>query len=151
MPIANIIKRKVGRELREWLVLGIRTGMRRGVAEYRQLIVMGQPLRAEQAIKRAIDLPHRARSRIDHAITVYGQNAVVSAFTDGVDVTVAELNAELAALEAYAQLLVDRRNTDPTGTGAWDALATDIETNVELESERWTFQIPPGYVDIWGE
>ena len=144
MAIDNVIKKKIGRELREWIFLGIRTGMRRGVAEYRQDTVNNL-----NAIKRAIDLPHRARARIDEAIRVYGQQAIVDALAsnNSGDVTIAEMNAELTILEAYAQDLVDRQ----TGGEDWDSLAIDIETNIELELMRWRFETPSGYKDIWSE
>lgn len=147
MAINEILKKKIGRELREWIYLGIRTGMRRAVADYRAKKA-GMPDEAALAIKRAIDLPRRARARIDEAISRYGQQQVVDVLTENGTVTIAELNAELTGLESYAQGLYDRRIND---SESWDSLAADIEANVELESEKWVFPIPAGYTDIWGE
>lgn len=142
MAINNIILKKVGRELREWVFLGIRTGMRRGVEVYRDSGNIEQ-------LKRAIDMPHRARARVDEAIRIHGQSRLVDALSanNSGDVTIAELNAELSTLESYAQDLVDRGLAGET----WDDLATDIEVNITLESEQWVFPFPAAYTDIWGE
>jgi len=147
MAMSNILKKKIGREVREWIMLGIRTGARRSVADYRVLMVQGRTTEAENQIKRAIDMPHRARARINHFISLYGQPLLVECLALEGDVTVAELNAELTDLENYCQGLVDRRN----GGESWDDLATDIESHVEHEALKWVFPFPPGYTDIWGE
>ena len=150
MPVSNIISKKVGRELLEWVHLGVRTGMRRAVADYRQRIAAGDTLNAVRAIKYAVNQPHMTRARINYAITIYGQQALVDAVTAALPggVTLAEVNADLTAMENYAQGLVNHRNTDGW---TWDQIATDIETNVELENVRWVFQVPPGYTSIWGD
>jgi hypothetical protein len=147
MAISDVLKKKIGKELREWLFLGVRTGARRGVNNYRQLVATGRMVEAELAIKRVIDLPHRTRARIDHFISLYGQPLLAECMALEGTTTLGELNVELTALENYAQNLVDRRN----GGESWDDLATDIEGNVENESIKWLFPFPPGYTDIWGE
>lgn len=150
MAVSNIIKKRIGRELLEWVHLGIRTGMRKGVADYRRLVADGRVVDAVYAIKRAVDLPHRARARINEAIAKYTQATLVEciglALPSGV--TLAEINADLTTQETYAQGLVTHRLVDGW---TWDQIATDIETNVELEEVRWQFPFPAGYLDVWGE
>ncbi len=147
MAISNIIKEKIGKELREWIFLGIRTGARRAVTDYRSLLANGRTQEAENTIKRAIDLPHRARARINYFISQYSQQFLVECMGLAGDATLAELNTELQVLENYAQNLVDRR-----GQGeSWNDLADDVEANIENESVKWAFPFPPGYTDIWGE
>lgn len=147
MAIADIVKKKIGRELREWIFLGIRTGARRGVENYRSLIVIGRDTEAVLAIKRAIDLPHRVRERIDYFIDQYSQSFLFECMAFEGTTTLAELNSELQILENYAQNLVNRQG----GGESWDDLASDIETNIEKESTKWIFPLPPGYTDIWDE
>jgi hypothetical protein len=147
VAISNILKKKIGREIREWVMLGIRTGARRGVEQYRIEKARGNTEQAINLLKRAVDMPHRARARINHFIQLYGQPFLAECLTLEGDVTVAELNAELTTLENYCQRLVDRRNAGES----WDSIAADIETNIENESIRWAFPFPPGYTDAWGE
>ena len=147
MAISNILKEKIGRELRDWIFLGIRTGARRAVNDYRSLLANGRTQDAENSIKRAIDLPHRARARINYFISQYNQQFLGECLNLAGDATLSELDTELQILENYAQTLVDRR-----GQGeSWDDLAGDIEANIENESTKWVFPFPPGYTDIWGE
>ena len=150
MAVSNIIKKKIGREMLEWVHLGVRTGMRRGVAEYRSLTAQGKTVEAVAQIKRAVDLPHRARARIVEAIAKYTQAFIVDCVSTALPagVTLAEIDADLTAQEAYAQTLVNHRLNDGW---TWDQIATDIETNVELEITKWTFPYPAGYLDVWGE
>jgi hypothetical protein len=147
MAISNILMKKIAKELREWIYLGIRTGARRSVQNYRTLLTNGRDADAILEIKRAIDMPHRARERINYFITQYGQPFLVSCMAlEGAE-TLGELNTELTTLETYAQGLVDRKNIGET----WDSLATDLESHLEDESIKWVFPFPPGYTDIWGE
>jgi len=146
MAIINIKKRKIARELQEWIFLGIRTGARRSVAEYQEFKVSDSE-RAINAIKRAVDLPRRARHRINEFIRVYGQQQLVDCIALYGDVTVAEINAELTTLENYCNNLYNRK----IGGESWAAIALDIESNVSLESEEWVFRLPDNYTDIWGE
>ena len=145
--ISNIIKKKIGREVREWIMLGIRTGARRAVEQYRSEMARGNAERAILSIKRAIDMPHRARTRIDYFISLYGQPLLVECLSLEGDVTIVELDTELTTLENYCQGLVDRKDSGES----WNDLAADIESHVEKESDKWIFPFPPGYTDIWGE
>jgi len=147
MAITNILKKKIGDELRNWIFLGIKTGVRRAVKDYRVLMSSDRTIDAINSLKRAIDMPHRARTRIEYFITQYSQQFLVECMALAGAETLTELNAELQTLENYAQNLVTRQ-----GQGeSWDDLATDIESNIENESIKWVFPFPPGYTDIWGE
>lgn len=148
MPVVNILTRKVGNELLDWVYLGTRTGMRRGVAEYRQRTAAGDTVGADAAIRRAVDLPHRMRARVNQGIATYGLpriNAVIAATS--IAVTSGEVSADLTALETYAAGLVAHRLND---AWTWDQIATDIETNISFEGNEWQFPLPPGYTDVWG-
>ncbi len=149
MAVSAVIQKMVGEQLLEWIYLGVRTGMRAGVADYRRLTTAGQTANAQLAIERAVDLPHRARARVNQAITTYGltpiTNAVLAANSN---VTVAEVNAELTSLETYATGLVNHRLND---AWTWNQIATDIETNVVNEIDQWVFPLPSGYLDVWGK
>lgn len=147
MPVSNIKKRKIAEELQNWIFLGIRTGISRGVDEYRQLMVAGKTDEAIKSIKRAIDLPHRSRARINEFIRVYSQAQLIDCLSRLNDCTIAEMNAELTILENYATNLYNRQ----IGGESWDSLATDIESHVDNESIEWIFPFPAGYVDLWGE
>jgi hypothetical protein len=147
MAISNILKRKIAIELQDWIFLGIRTGMRRGVQSYRALLSTN-PTEAVNEIKRAIDLPQRARARINQFIATYTQAYLVSCISMYSDYTISELNTELTSLENYATGLYNRRINN---SESWGSLATDIETNITLESQIWTFPLPGNYKDIWGE
>lgn len=100
----------------------------------------------ENAIKRAIDMPHRTRERINYAISVYGQPELEACLLEAGTTTIAELNSELTTMEEYATGLYDRRTVN---VESWDSLADDILTNVQDEVIRWTFPFPPDYTDIW--
>jgi hypothetical protein len=147
MPVSNILKRKIGEQLNNWIYLGIRTGARKSIEEYLTLKDI-DPVRAESAIKRAIDMPHRARSRINQFIAAHTQAFLMECINLWGDATIAELNAELTMLENYAMGLHDRRIN---GGESWDSLAADIMSHVEKESDKWAFPFPEGYRDVWGE
>ena len=154
MAITDVRKRKIGNELIDWVYLGIRTGARRACVEYRQQVANGNTAAGILALKRGVDLPHRARVRITDAITRFGGAAVAVPFLNeclvltGTGVTVSALDSELTILENYAQGLVTKKNVQGQ---TWDQLASDIEAAVAYEGMDWLFPIPVGYVDIWGE
>lgn len=141
MAIDNIKNKKAGREFRERVYLSIKADMRRGVAEYRTSGDIS-------SIKRAINKPLESRARIDTAIGKYGLPWLEKALgkNNSGDATFAEIDAEINILLNYAQGLVARRSQGEL----WDDLATDIETNIEDEVEKWVFIVPP-YTNIWGE
>ena len=141
MAIGNIKNKKIGREFRERVFLGVRADMRRGVSEYRSSGDIA-------SIKRAINKPLESRVRIDKAIADFTLPALEAALgkNNSGDATFDEINDEINDLLGYSQGLVVRQ-----GAGeSWDDLATDIETNIENEVSRWIFEVP-AYTDIWGE
>src|SRR4030042_4419014 len=138
MAISEILLKKIGREIREWIYLGIRTGMRRGVMEYRSSLAT-YPDQAILALKRAVDLPRRARIRIETAIAKYGLTKLQQALALDGTVTVTELNAALTTLETYAQGLYNHVIND---AWTWDQVASDIEANVYFEIDEWMFPLP---------
>jgi hypothetical protein len=147
MAISNMRKRKIAKELQEWIMLGIRAGMRSGA----QIYLKNKDINLDNAvlqIKRAIDLPRRARARIDYAILTYTQSRIVDCINYLGDMTAAEMNAELTSLQNYAMALYNRRVNN---SESWDSLANDILTNMTNEQNEWTFPLPEDYKDIWGE
>lgn len=147
MAYSNVYKAKFGRDLLDKVVLMSRSGMRRSVDMYRDAVASGNLIHAVEMLKRGVDLPHRARWHIDQAIAKYGQQEVIDAvkLVLGTGVTIAEINADLAAQEAYALTLVNHVKND---AWTWDQVAADIEANVQNESLRWQFS-PVGYIDVW--
>ena len=166
MAIADAKERKIGRELVEWLYLGLRTGIRKGVAEY-QALKVADPTEAVTQLKRAMDLPHRVRARIDHFISqqdgkggpnagINRLNAALNSFGAGKSgpnrVSMSDIDADIVVLENQMAALKVQA-PDPYGNAAmtWDDLATALEATIENEIDDWRFEIPPGYTDIWGE
>jgi hypothetical protein len=147
MAITDIVMKKIAKELWEWIFLGIRTGMRRAIEEAESLIAQGKTTDAILSIKRAVDLPHRARERINYFIVQYGQQFLIDCLALEGDIMISELNTELTNLENYAANLVARKN----GGESWTDITNDIKTNIENESMKWIFPLPPGYLDVWGE
>ena len=147
MAINEILLKRIGRELREWIYLGIRTGMRQGVKDY-YMLKMVDASASQSALERAVDLPRRARTRINTAITKYGQQIFIDALQFNGSTTLLDLNTELSLLEAYAQNLYDRCIKD---NESLDSLAIDIETNIAEEINEWKFPLPEDYRDIWGK
>lgn len=155
MAIVDARKKKIGRELKEWVYLGVRAGMLRSASQYETQKIANLPA-AIQQIKRAVDMPHRARTRVNYFIQRYdaangagsAQALIVESLSLAGTVTLQEINSELTSLENYAQGLVDHVNNDGW---SWDQVSADIQANVENEAWQWTFEIPPDYIDVWGE
>lgn len=165
MALSDAVNRKTAWELIDWLYLGIRTGSRKSVEVYREAMAEAAtlPAGAERDeveaqgiahLRRAVDMPRRTRARIEYALSqlpgtrqqqIQALNDILALADPGV--TVADLDAELTALENYCQGLVDDFGA---GAKGYDDIATDIEAQVEHEALRWRFPLPPGYVDIWG-
>lgn len=158
MAVEDIVKKKIGRELQEWVYLGVRTGMRRAVDDYRKLVTLGDTEQAEQVMKRCLNLPHRARLRIqsfiDNFATNYpdetqtGVQYIADCLALNSTVTIGELNTALNSMEA---ICITWRDQILAETRTWDQIATIIENNVEHEASRWMFIIPSGELDIWGD
>lgn len=157
MAVEDILKKKIGRELQEWVYLGVRTGMRRAIIQYRS-INPTNPIQADQIMRRCLDLPHRARIRIQNFIDDFATNYPDEILTGPQYIaeclllngttTVSELNTELTTMEGYCETW---RDHILAATRTWDEIATTIENNLENESIRWLFQIPSGELDIWGD
>jgi len=146
--IDDIRKKKIGRELREWIFLGIKTGMRRAVEKY-EFLKIADPAQAILQLKRGVDLPHRAEARIRASIQSRPGNLQVisEALALCGTTTITELQDELDVMSTYAMGL----KTDYDDGATWDDLADDIVANVPKEARDWFFPIPDDYVDIWGE
>ena len=152
MAIGDAKKQKIGSELIEWILLGIRTGARQSVIEYQRIKVI-DPVQALEHLKRAVNMPLRARARINEARRLYELENGAGTFNTFIasclafhgTVTLAELNAELTTLETYANNLILRK----TGGESLDSIAADIESNVRHEIKDWQFPFPAGYVDAW--
>lgn len=157
MAASDVLKKKIGRELREWIYLGVRTGMRRCRTEYRA-IVATDPDRAILIMRRCLDLPRRARLRILDFINnfatrypsegVTGTEYLRQCLLLNNSATISELNTELTTMENGCITL---RNHIIAGTRTWAQVVTIVENNTEDESIRWIFKIPTGELDIWGD
>jgi len=152
MPIADAKKRRIGRELVDWIHLGIRTGARRSVEAYRIEKAAGNQAEAIDHITRAVNMPRRARERITEWIRVYdlengagaGQTFIGECLTLAGSVTLANINGDLTTLENQADNLIATN----TSGGTLDAMATSLENALEDESLIWRFPFPDGYADI---
>lgn len=151
MPIADARKRKIGSTLVEWIYLGVRSGARQSVAEYRRYAV-SNPTLALEHLRRAVNMPRRMRERINffrtsHGLTQGQFNAQMGeCLTLAGTVTLAELNTELTSLESDGMaLIVAHQNTTMTN----DQIADWIDANWSDDVAEWVFPFPPGYVDLW--
>ena len=152
MAIADAKKRRIGRELVDWIYLGIRTGARRSVVEYRKEKLAGNQAIALEHITRAVNTPRRARERVNEWIRVYNlengagaaQTFLAECLSLAGSVTLPEINSELTTLENQAANLIA---TNQAG-GTLDAMATSIEGALENESDLWKFPFPASYTDI---
>ena len=152
MAIADAKKRRIGRELVDWIHLGIRTGARRSVAAYRQEKLAGNQALAIEQITRAVNMPHRARERINEWVRVYdlangagsGQTFIVECLALAGSVTLANINSDLTTIENAATNFIALN----AGGETLDQLATRLENALENESLLWQFPFPDGYTDI---
>lgn len=153
MAISDAKKRRIGNELIDWIYLGIRTGARHRVAEYRK-IAGTDPIRAEEILKAAVNMPNRARARINEARRLYEVrfgtgtfNAFIASCLSLVgNITIAEVNTALTALEAESNALITAHKNS---TMTLLQIADWIDANWENESLDWTFPFPVGYKDNW--
>jgi len=166
MPIVDAKKRRIGRELVDWIHLGIRTGARHSVAQYRaekersvQALADSNPslaaaslTRAINQLTRAVNMPRRARERINEWIRVYdlengagsGQTFIVECLALAGSVTLGDINSDLTTLENQTANLIATN----AGGGTLDEMATAIENALDNEAKEWQFPIPEGYTDI---
>jgi len=152
MAIADAKKRRIGRELVDWIHLGIRTGARRSVAAYRLEKASGNQLSAIEHITRAVNMPRRARERLNEWIRVYdlengvgaGQTFLSECLTLSGSVTLGNINGDLTTLENQTATLISNNQSG----GTLDEMATIIENVLDNESNQWQFPFPDGYEDI---
>lgn len=150
MAIADAKKRRIGRELVDWIYLGIRTGARRSTAEYQNLKVSNRP-QAIEHLTRAVNMPNRARARIDKWIADYdavngagsGQAFIGECLALAGSVTLGEINSELTTLENQANTLIANNQAG----GTLDEMAAAIEGALDWEAQQWQFPIPATYSD----
>jgi len=154
MAIADAKKRKIGIHLIDWIHLGIRTGARRSVEEYRRLAAT-DPVQAEGHLARACNMPMRARATINAIMARYGSaNGAGTAVAylgqclalTGTSITVADLNVDLTAMENFCNGLIDDKIA---GTKTLDEIAAAIEAQVEWEALDWSPPIDFSQVDRW--
>ena len=152
MAIADAKRKKIGRELIEWVYLGIRAGARHSVTEYHKYKAT-DPVLAEAHLLRAVNMPLRARVRVNEARRLYelrfGANTfnafVTSCLSLAGTVTLAELNTALTTLENNTATLKAMK----AGGSTNNEIAAWIETNWDDEVQEWVFPFPAGYVDSW--
>lgn len=151
MAIIDAKKRRIGRELVDWIYLGIRTGARRLVEEYRANVATN-PAHAKALLSAAVNKPRRARDRINNWIANYdavngagaGQIYLGECLTLAGVVTLAQINTELTNLETQAQTLITNNQSGWT----LEQVAAYIEANLEWEAKLWEFPNSAGYTDI---
>lgn len=111
-------------------------------------------------LKQAVDTPHRARAQVAAWVAGYnGRNGAGKAAeflnaclaAAGSSATIAQIDAELAALEAQALVIVGRVNNDGW---TWEQVAGAIESQFQrATSEHFDYSrlpLPAGYTDVWG-
>jgi len=152
MAIADAKKRRIGRELVDWIHLGIRTGARRSVDNYRAEKAAGNQLLAVEHITRAVNMPRRARERLNEWIRVYdldngvgaGQTFLSECLALAGSVTLGEINSDLTILENQTATLISNNQAG----GTLDEMATTVENVLDNEADKWAFPFPDGYTDI---
>lgn len=152
MAITDAKKRRIGRELVDWIYLGIRTGARRSVAVYRAEKLAGNQAQAIEHITRAVNMPRRARERLNEWLRVYdlangegtGQTFLGECLTLAGSVTLGNINGDLTTLENQTANLI----ANNAAGGTLDEMATAIENALDNEADQWKFPFPDGYTDI---
>ena len=136
----------------------VRAHVRDLVSQYRKF---SDQSFAPTLMKQALDTPHRAQAQIAAWIADYETRngaGTAAAFLSscltaaGSAKTLAQVNADLAALVSQAATLVS--NVQTKGW-LWDRVATAIETQVNpTAEERFSYAelpIPDGYTTVFGE
>jgi hypothetical protein len=151
MSINDAKKRMIGRQLVDWIFLGVETGARQSVEDYRKN-VSSNPAMAKDFLTRAVNMPRRARLRIEAWISEYdNQNESGSAETYLNEclqccgsVTLSDIMTELQALEAKTQAIIDSNVSGAT----LDEIATAIENELNWTAKEWEFLFPFNYEDL---
>jgi len=119
-------------------------GMKQGVVYYRAAVASGNTVEALELLKRAARLPYRIESRVQPLVTKYGVANINNILAQVSNLTLADLQAELAPLKVYSDTLKDNYQNQ-----GWtlEQIASDIETNrADIDREE-AAPIPNGYVD----
>lgn len=132
------------------------------VRQAREAVASNQTRLAVGLLRQAIDAPRRARAKLTHWAQghdeVHGAGAAVALFSEGLaiygagqtdPVTLAEIDADLSALETSARQLASGIKA---GTVTWEQAADAIEQAVA--QDRWNLSLrslplPPAYKTIW--
>lgn len=145
MPIENIKMRRVARELREWIFLGINDGMVLSATDYKRFMAEGRTAEAENQLKRAADMPFRAIARIEAYEAQYTAEYLDKCLALYGDCTLAELKQAIKDMQPYAMERVKEIISATTdNVVAADAIIADVKAN----SSEWKFPIPATYKDI---
>lgn len=145
MAIETIKMRKIARELQEWIYLGINEGMIQSANEYIKLQSV-DPVQAESWLKRSIDMPYRARVRIEEFIKTYTKEYIDNCMKIYGDCTVDELLADIDIMIKYSEERV-KEFIDTAHNNR--VIAEKIRSEIQSQAEGWTFRIPADYKDIF--
>jgi hypothetical protein len=145
MAIETIKMRKIARELQEWIYLGINEGMIQSSNEFIRLRNTDQ-IQADSHLKRSIDMPYRAKIRIEEFCKTYGEKYINECLAIYGDVTLDELLAEIDKMIVYSEERVKEYiNTAIDNAVIAEKIRAEIPSNIE----EWTFKIPADYKDIF--
>lgn len=116
-------------------------GMKNGVQYYRNATTTQE---ATGLLKRAARLPFRVEARIQALVTKYTAATVNVALFQVSTLTLSDLQAELASLKTYSDVLKDNFQNQ-----GWtqEQIAADIEANRADIDQDETAPIPSGYTD----
>lgn len=116
-------------------------GMKQGVAYYRNA---HSPEEAFGQLQRAVRLPYRIEARVQELVTKHGASVINSVLAQVATVKLADLQAELAPLKTYSDVLKNHYQID-----GWtqEQIAVDIETNRADIDQDESAPIPVGYTD----
>lgn len=145
MAIENILKRKIARELQEWIFLGIDDGMIRSAQEYKSLIAQGRTSEAEGRLSRAVDMPFRALARIEAMEAQYTTVFIEDCLKLYGDCTLQELKDAIIEKQKYAKEraleFIDSKIDNVT-------IADNITASISSNAQKWVAPIPSGYKEI---
>ncbi len=154
--INSIIAKRWGKELVDWVYIGMREGMILNAKRYSaikaQIVSKGGTdfTEALKFLKAAISKPKETKERLQQAVTTYSKaevDAAVRSYT-GNTVTIDDLIADISECLSYAATLVTAYKT---GAKTPDELALMIQTDVVSVSEKMTVPLPANYTDAFGE
>lgn len=142
MTYAAHDNRKIGKDLIERLVGGLRDKIIIYLGQYRQT---GN----DDYILEILAMPGCRRSRINHAISEIGQPALVELINSYGTVSAPDMEEELSRLESQVANLKAQQNSGATITQIADIIESNIEVG-PLEKIKALFQYEDNYIDING-